>query len=280
MKSLLRSAVLLSGLLCCTSVFAQDRGETLFNQTCVACHTIGGGRLIGPDLAQVHTRREEAWIIRFVQASQEMITEGDAEAVALFEEYNRVVMPPHPFSADDVRAIIGYLARRSPPGEAPDPEAPIVSSGPLTPEDVERGRALFVGRVRFENGGAPCNACHHVNTDAVMTGGTLAKDLTTAVSRLTRPGVEAMMSNPPFPPMRKAFEERALTEEEVSYVAAFLQAADNEHLTQEAKNYGTTLLSAGLIGVVVVLGFFSILGIRSTKKTVNSRIYGRQIKSV
>ncbi|MFB3130931.1 MAG: cytochrome c family protein, partial [Rhodothermales bacterium] len=91
MKGILTVAFLLSGFLCCTSVFAQDQRETLFNQTCVACHTIGGGKLIGPDLAHVHTRREEAWVIRFVQASQEMIAEGDADA--LFEEYNQLVMP-------------------------------------------------------------------------------------------------------------------------------------------------------------------------------------------
>lgn len=280
MKSISRSVVLLSGLLCCTSVFAQDRGETLYNQTCVACHTIGGGKLIGPDLAHVHTRREEAWLIRFVQASQEMIAEEDADAVALFEEYGQMPMPPHAFSDDDVRAIIGYIARRSPAGEAPDPEAPMTPSGPLTAADVERGRDLFVGQVRFENGGAPCNACHHVNTDAVMTGGALAVDLTDAVTRLTRPGVEAMMSNPPFPAMRKAFEARALTAEEVAYVGAFLQSADAERATQAVRNYGNTLFFSGLIGVVVMLGFFALLGIRSTKKTVNSRIYERQIKSI
>ena len=280
MKSISRSAFLLIGFLCCTSVFAQDQGETLYNQTCVACHTIGGGKLIGPDLAQIHTRREEAWLIRFVQASQEMIAEGDVDAVALFEEYNQLVMPPHAFSDDDVRAIIGYIARKSPPGEAVDPEAPAETPAELTAQDVERGRDLFVGRVRFENGGAPCNACHHVNTDAVMTGGALAVDLTDAVSRLTRPGVEAMMSNPPFPAMRKAFEDRALTDEEVTYVGAFLQAADEVHATQAVKNYGNTLFLAGLIGGGVLLGFFALLGVRSTKKTVNIRIYERQIKSV
>ena len=280
MQSISRSVFLLIGLLCCASVFAQDRGETLFNQTCVACHTIGGGKLIGPDLAHVHTQREEAWLIRFVQASQEMIAENDPDAVALFEEYGGLVMPPHAFSDDDVRAIIGYIARRSPPGGAPDPDAPVATTGPLTPEDIQRGRDLFVGLARFENGGAPCNACHHVNTDAVMTGGALAVDLTDAVSRLTRPGVEAMMSNPPFPAMRKAFEERALTAEEVAYVAAFLQSADAEQATQSSRNYGNTLFLYGLIGVVVLLGFFALLGIRSTKKTVNSRIYERQIKSI
>lgn len=279
MKNTARSAYLLSGFLCCTMVMAQDQGEALFNQTCVACHTIGQGKLIGPDLAHVHTRRDEAWIIRFVQSSQGMIAEGDAEAAALFEEYNRLVMPDHPLSDDQVRAIIGYIARKSPPGGAPIPEAIPSAPAEITQSDVQRGRDLFVGRVRFENRGTPCNACHNVNTDAVMTGGALAKDLSTAVSRLTRPGVEAMMNNPPFPAMRKAFEEKALTEEEVSLLAAFLQDADATYLAQEATDYGTTLLVAGLAGVVVLLGFFSLLGVRRTKQSVNQRIYDRQIRS-
>jgi len=29
--------------------WAQEPGEQVFNTTCFACHTIGGGRLIGPD---------------------------------------------------------------------------------------------------------------------------------------------------------------------------------------------------------------------------------------
>ena len=80
--------------------------------------------------------------------------------------------------------------------------------------------------------------------------------------------------------MRKAFEERTLTAEEVAYVGAFLQSADAEQANQSARNYGNTLFLYGLIGVVVMLGFFALLGIRSTKKTVNSRIYERQIKSI
>ncbi len=59
MKSILTVAFLLNGLLCCTSVFAQDQGETLFNQTCVACHTIGGGKLIGPDLANMFSAGDD-----------------------------------------------------------------------------------------------------------------------------------------------------------------------------------------------------------------------------
>ncbi|MFQ5569605.1 MAG: c-type cytochrome [Rhodothermales bacterium] len=281
MKSILRSAILLGGLLCCSTVFAQDQGETLFKQTCSACHTINGGKLLGPDLAGIHTRRDEAWLIRFVQSSQSLIASGDADAVALFEEYNKLPMPDHTHSDDDVRAILRYIASQSPADGTPVDEATpdIESPAEVTEEAVQRGRDLFVGRIPFQNGGAPCNACHHATTDAVMTGGSLAKDLTTAFSRLSGAGVQAMMSNPPFPVMRVAFEDKALTEDEIADLVAFLQVTDSQHQTQVTGNYGRTLLLAGLIGFAVLLGFFAFLGMSRTKRTVNHEIYARQIKS-
>ena len=76
--------------------WAQDPGEQVFNTTCFACHTIGGGRLIGPDLAGVHEKRSQEWLEEFIKSSQSMINAGDAEAVALFEEYSSLLMPDAP----------------------------------------------------------------------------------------------------------------------------------------------------------------------------------------
>ena len=68
-----------------TSAAAQTSQE-LFQTRCAVCHTIGGGRLVGPDLQGVAERRSEDWIIRFVQHSQQLVQSGDSVAVALFEE--------------------------------------------------------------------------------------------------------------------------------------------------------------------------------------------------
>lgn len=40
---------------------AQDAAD-FFRQNCVSCHTIGGGRLTGPDLKDVLTRKDRAWL--------------------------------------------------------------------------------------------------------------------------------------------------------------------------------------------------------------------------
>ena len=118
-----------------------------------------------------------------------------------------------------------------------------------------------------------------MNTGDVMTGGSLAKDLTDSVSRLTRLGVDAMMASPPFAPMRVAFDGREVTEVERTAIVDYLQFVEANQERTDSKNYGVTLLFYGFVGIVILLGFFFLLGQRGEKKTVNSAIYERQIKS-
>lgn len=278
MKSISGLAIVLVVASSFSTASAQNQGEALYNQTCVACHTIGGGRLIGPDLAGVNTRRTEAWIISFIQSSQDMIAAGDADAIAVFQEYLRFPMPNHPLSDDDVRAIIGYIARVSPAGGAVAGAAGVLPVD-ATAANIEMGENLFVGRLRLENGGPSCISCHNLNTATVMTGGSLAKDLTDAVSRLTRQGVDAMMASPPFPAMRSAFDGKSITVGERAAVIAFLEDIEENQVDQIVSNYGNTLLISGLIGMVVLMGFFFLIGLRGTKESVNQAIYDRQLKS-
>ena len=262
-----------------STVVAQDRGETIYNQICVACHTVGKGRLVGPDLAGVHTRRDESWLINIIRSAQSLINEGDAVAKALLTEYNGIVMPNQTMSIDDIRAVLGYIALRSGDVGALDKPAAEVKLEDLLPGNVQLGQDLFVGRVRFQNGGAACITCHNLNTGDVMTGGSLAKDLTDSVPRLTRLGVDAMMANPPFAPMRVAFAGKKVTEEERTAIVDYLQFVEANQDGTEIRSYGATLLLYGLVGIVVLLGFFFLLSQRGSKETVNHTIYRRQVKT-
>ena len=62
MARILGWALLAIGTLSVASASAQTQGESLFQRTCIACHTINGGRLVGPDLENIRNRRDEAWI--------------------------------------------------------------------------------------------------------------------------------------------------------------------------------------------------------------------------
>ncbi len=248
-------------------------GEEIFKARCVACHTVGGGRRVGPDLAGVTTRRTMDWLIRFIPSPQAMKDSGDPTAVALFKEYDPTPMPDQPVSEAEIRAVMEYIdsgAATAQPAE-PAPEA--------TPADIARGQALFEGTARFENGGPTCNSCHDVVHDAVIGGGVLAKGLTTVFTRLGGPGVRAILGSPPFPVMQRAYQGRPLTPSEVTALIGFLQMADRDHMLQQPRDYGLKLALSGAVGVIVLLGLYTLFWRRRRRGPVNQRIYDRQITS-
>ena len=51
-----------------SDTFAQKSPKDNF-AICNACHSIGEGKKIGPDLKGVTERREEAWLIKFIQSA-------------------------------------------------------------------------------------------------------------------------------------------------------------------------------------------------------------------
>ena len=89
-------------------------GPDLFNNICGACHTIGLGKRIGPDLRNVQDRHPKEWIYKWVRSSQSMVKAGDKEAVRLFKEFNEIPMPDQPLLSDNqIDEILNYIASES-----------------------------------------------------------------------------------------------------------------------------------------------------------------------
>jgi len=246
--------------------WAQEPGEQVFNTTCFACHTIGGGRLVGPDLLGVHERRSRAWLEGFVKSSQSMIDNGDAEAVALFAEFNQLPMPDSINSDEQIRQVLDYIEAQSSAAVAETSaealvavDQPEVQQQPASEEDIQTGQALFQGILRFENGGPACNACHEVRNDAVIGGGILATELTSVFSRMGGAGVKAILGHAPFPVMQAAYQDRLLTEREVASLVAFLEYADSEQYNQLPRDYGVGLFLSGIAGASILFIFFGFV---------------------
>ena len=88
-------------------------GEYAFGKHCAACHSIGAGDRIGPDLAGVTARRDSAWLSRFISAPDAMRASGDPTAKALAAKYTPALMPRLGIAPDDVAGILGYIKTQS-----------------------------------------------------------------------------------------------------------------------------------------------------------------------
>src|SRR5690606_32017604 len=64
-----------------------------FRQNCMSCHTIGGGRLTGPDLKDVSKRQDREWLVKFLLNPRAVIDSGDPYAKKILEESRNVPMP-------------------------------------------------------------------------------------------------------------------------------------------------------------------------------------------
>lgn len=85
-------------------------GRQLFQMHCSTCHTIGHGKLVGPDLLNIGKQRDNAWLKSFITSSQSLILKGDTAAVNLFNEYNKIIMPDQISLADkQIDAILAYI---------------------------------------------------------------------------------------------------------------------------------------------------------------------------
>gem|GEM_PF-101970 len=88
-------------------------GLYLFKKACASCHTIGGGELIGPDLAGLTKRRDRDWLTRFLMDPTAMRKRGDPIALALYERYEGTPMPYLGLSKGDVADLLNYVDART-----------------------------------------------------------------------------------------------------------------------------------------------------------------------
>jgi hypothetical protein len=101
--------------------FSQATDPVQLFQLCAACHTIGKGKLIGPDLYNVTQRKDREWLLKFIKNSQEVIQSGDPYAVKLFEDHNKIPMPPSTYNDEQINVLLDYIEKYDPDQAAAAP---------------------------------------------------------------------------------------------------------------------------------------------------------------
>jgi nitrite reductase (NO-forming) len=84
------------------------KGQLAFQSKCLACHSIGQGKKLGPDLAGVTKHRSVDWLTRWLKEPEKML-QTDADAKALLKEYNNIPMPNQALSDTEVKEYIKYF---------------------------------------------------------------------------------------------------------------------------------------------------------------------------
>jgi mono/diheme cytochrome c family protein len=245
-----------------TGVAAQAPSEEAyeyFGLNCKSCHTIGGGKLTGPDLKGVLERADRAWLVDFIQHPKAVIDGGDAYAQALLRDARGVYMPDPPgMTAALAEKLVAVMEVESALEKSRFAGLQI-SDRPLTDEDIALGRSLFLGETAFESGAPACFSCHTLAGLGGFGGGQLGLDLTAVYARLEgRNALAAWLSAPPSELMAPIFRKTPINGDEVLALTAYLK--DTAAGGAEAAEDGTlAFLLTGFALAALILVLFDVV---------------------
>jgi mono/diheme cytochrome c family protein len=242
-------------------------GKTIFNDSCAACHTIGGGNSVGPDLAGIAQRRSADWILRFIREPDRVIAAKDPTALALLKQFGGVAMPNLGLSSGDVEAVAAYI--EAPGGSAAASQA-TASPAAAPVGDVRVGRELFDGNRRLQAGGPQCMACHSVAGLGLLGGGALGPELTPAFRKYGAQGLVSVLQSVPFPTMAPLYAGHPLSAQEGADISAFLQVAGSG-VARDSLIPILTFSIDGLVGLYMLLSLLWRGRLRSVRESLLPR---------
>jgi mono/diheme cytochrome c family protein len=247
-------------------------GEEIFNQKCTSCHTIGGGKLVGPDLKGVTTLRDTEWLIAWLKAPDKVLASGDPIATEMLAEFNNISMPNMALSDSEVTALIAYFQQEDgtvpvEPESAPTGTNDAASESTTSQQPADNvpqpsaiagdplfGEQIFQGKIELQNGGVSCIACHSVEGSGIVGGGALGPNLTHVYTRYGQDGLAAALGSLPFPTMQGVFGGKPLTASELADLLAYFASADRGNETPNQQNFWMVFGSGSALTVVLFIG--------------------------
>ena len=229
-----------------------ERGKEIFDAKCTPCHTIGGGRKVGPDLQGITADHSKTWLFSFISDPDKMFSANDPMATGMLKEY-QMKMPNLGLSADEVNAVISYLQTQAAPEAkaAPSQQAAQVPSSAV---DARRGEGYFSGRIALKNSGPACMACHNAAGIEFWGGGTLGPDLTGIYEQLGD-GIVSLLVSVPFPTMKPIFDSHPLSEDEARDLAAFLKAT----ASRQPENHTAKIITSSFFAFVILMAIILVI---------------------
>lgn len=276
---------LLATTLISANVSGQETAD-YFRQNCMSCHTIGGGKLTGPDLKDVTKRKDRQWLVEFILDPDSKLNDpSDSYAQQILQEANGVKMPKtFGITKDRAERLLDLIEAES---KLPNSQFAglKIPDRPFTSKDVENGRQYFFGYQRFAKGAPSCVSCHTVAEAGYLGGGRLGPDLTKVYERLQgRKTLASWLAAPATPTMLPIYKQHPLENQEILALVAYLEHSATQTSSEDSvARFNFFLL--GLAGVVVTLVVFEYLWkgrfrsarkalvLESTTKNQNSKVH-------
>ena len=122
-------------------------GRTLFDARCAACHTIGEGDRTGPDLMNVGKRRDQDWLMKWIENPVAM---GDSNHIGkeISAKYGDVIMPNPNLSDAEIEQVLRFIADASSRGGYKVPNVP---ARKLAGPELDKAQSIYFDR---------CAGCH------------------------------------------------------------------------------------------------------------------------
>jgi len=176
----------------------QDNAAEYYFYRCAGCHTVGGGKLSGPDLIQATQWKYE-----------------DLKAGIKKMEKNVGLM-----SEQDIQQMIDFLKDIKVAERITRQKQKIEASlrAQLPPPSFEKGEKLFTGEKTLVNRGPACFSCHRF----VNEGGSLGLDLTNIKDRASSVVLQSGIENSSYKIMRAIYLKHKITTEESLHLAEYL----------------------------------------------------------
>lgn len=231
---------------------AQD-SAALFNEKCSGCHSIGGGNLVGPDLAPT-----AKW--------------GSADLSKAIKNMEKNVGP---LTSSEVDSLVEYLKNPKAKASTSRPtDSTHETQTPSLPQPVQisepasanRGSRLFSGDEALKNGGLSCIACHRVDD----SGGTIGPDLTNVSTKMSETALVSACEHTPYKVMKTAYKDHPVVHQEALDLAAYLNSLkEPRKRLKEPPVVVMGFLFAGFVFGVIALGY------RNRNTSVRDKLHRR-----
>lgn len=256
---------------CSANALGQD-SEALYREKCSGCHSIGGGDLVGPDLARCATwpdsELEES--IKRMEANTGPLTDAEVNALKAYLKNAKPKSDSAAKSSSGTTSSVSSPGGKDAPSTSPASDANSLKAAfgesSAEPASVENGRKLFWGDEAFKNGGMSCIACHSVDGN----GGNMAPDLTGISKKMAAPALVSACEHTPYKVMKTAYKSHTILHQEALDLQAYFSSLKEPH--SQPKKPQVALIGCGFAGVVFAIIAF---GYRGRNKSVRSKLQRR-----